>query len=133
MCQSWKSKKKLIDEELVPLEVRHGGSFNIRRLWGELIIVLREKSYMSLHTACGEIRDVSLKDNVITAKTDDETLFSILSRADNLQKIRDELSALSQKLTINFELNKSNRYIIEENKKGLVNLFGEDIKFKGEV
>ena len=83
MCQCGKRKKKLINEpdenellvslgsqfektnintnysqEIKVVNAVQNGSMNARYVWGTLVANLRRLNMMTLHTACGEIRDV---------------------------------------------------------------------------
>ena len=49
-----------------------------RFIWGTLVANLRRLNLMTLHTACGELRDIDLTANVLTVRVKEEYLYNIL-------------------------------------------------------
>ena len=96
-----------------------------KRLWGILTVKLREKNYVTLHTACGEIRDVSREGNLIKAVVYEEYLYNILTKQDNFDKILFELREINDKISLEFELKRVGKNKTKNNLQLLKNLFGD--------
>lgn len=89
------------------------------------MLLLRKTSFPILHTACGDIRDVSLEDNVLTIYTTEEYLFNIISKKENLELLREFAQKVNEGLTLDISLKKDNKIQIEENIKKLKSKFGD--------
>ncbi len=100
-----------------------------RRLWGVLTLKLREKKHVTLHTACGEIRDVVRVGDKITAFVYEEYLYNILTNVENFDKILLELKAIDAKITLEFILKQTGKTKNKLNLGQLQNLFGDALRF----
>lgn len=125
--------EEIFDEEIAPknkkvdVEQFIESDMSARKLWGVLIIKLREKNFVTLHTACGEIREVRRDGDKITAVVYEDYLFNILTSTDNFDKILFELKQIDDKITLEFVLKHTREGKIKDNLKALKNLFGDGL------
>lgn len=96
-------------------------------LWGSFIGLLRRENLMTLHTACGEIRDVELNDFVLKVKVYDEYLHKILTKEQNLEKIVFYLRQIDDRINVQFNLVKKGADYSLENLKKLRGFFGSEL------
>lgn len=96
-----------------------------KKLWGILTLKLREKNYVTLHTACGEIREVLREGNLIKAVVYEEYLMNILTKQENFDKILFELRQIDDKISLEFELKRVGKNKSKNNMQLLKNLFGD--------
>ena len=96
-------------------------------LWGSFIGLLRKENLMTLHTACGEIRDVELQGFVLKVKIYDEYLYKILTKEQNLEKIVFYLKQIDDRINVQFNLVKKGTDFSLENLKKLRNFFGSEL------
>lgn len=98
------------------------------KIWGILTVKLREKNHLTLHTACGEIRDIVREGNHLTASVFEDYLYSILTQENNFDKILFELKQIDDKITLEFIHKKRSREKFKENLQILKNLFGNKLR-----
>ena len=55
-------------------------------IWGKLIAVLRQRCEMSLLVACGDIVDVDIIEENFVINIDDNSIYEIVNKEDNLKK-----------------------------------------------
>jgi len=119
----------VLEKKRVNLNVlKKEGDLSARKLWGILTVKLREKNYVTLHTACGEIRDVWQEGNTIFAGVYEDYLLSILTNEANFAKILFEIKEIDDKLSLEFVYKKTNRAVAKENLDSLKKLFGDSLK-----
>lgn len=100
---------------------------NPYKLWGFVVIRLREQNLITLHTACGELRRIKLDGDNLIVEVNEEYLFKILTNPDNFSKISLELSKINDKIKLNFVLKvKENK--VQDSYNKLKVLFGEDLE-----
>lgn len=100
---------------------------NPYKLWGFVVIRLREQNLITLHTACGELRRIKLDGDSLIVEVNEEYLFKILTNPDNFSKISLELSKINDKIKLNFVLKvKENK--VQDSYNKLKALFGEDLE-----
>ena len=90
---------------------------------------------VALHTACGEIRNVEIDENVLTVFVKEEYLYNVLKNEDNFKNIEKVLKLVDANLVLNIEKQIPEKNIVLENKKRLLKLFEEKLKivdWKGE-
>lgn len=100
---------------------------NPKQLWGQFIYHLRKNNLMTLHTACGEIRDIKLENYVLKAFVKDKYLFNILTSSEINSKIALELKSINDKISIEFILKEKANSKIESNLLKIKELFGDEI------
>lgn len=137
MCK-FKSKKKLIndDGEIENLSssktetIKEKVEVNLKPnvIWGKVIYSLRQKNLVALHTACGEIRNVEIDENVLTVFVKEEYLYNVLKAEDNFINIEKVLRLIDNSLRLNVEKQIPEKNIVLENKKRLLKLFDEKLK-----
>ena len=110
---------KTTNEELSP-----------RRIWGKLVVRLKEKGLMTLHSACGEQRDVKLVNGKLIVNIRDEFTYNLIKKPENFQKIDLELKQINDKINVEFNLEKRSRSRLERNLLTLKELFGDEIDIK---
>lgn len=98
-----------------------------RRVWGELALKLRELGFMTLHSACTEVKDLTLIDGVLTAGVKDEFTLKILTEKDNFDKISLALKQIDDRISLQFVLKSASNNKILQNIKILRDLFGDDL------
>lgn len=98
------------------------------KIWGILTVKLREKNHLTLHTACGEIREIVRDEDHLTASVYEESLYSILSEAKNFDKILFELKQIDDKITLEFIHKKRSKEKFKENLQSLRKLFGDSLR-----
>ena len=85
---------------------------------------------MTLHTACGEIRDVELNGNVLTVLVKEEYLYNILKREETYAQILKIIKSIEGNLELNFVLVKKQEDKVKINLQKLQNIFGSDLIVK---
>ena len=103
---------------------------NARFIWGTLVANLRKLNMMTLHTACGEIRDVELSSNILTVKIKEEYLYAILKREESYKQILTLLKQINKDIELNFVLQKRQEDKIKVNLERLKSVFGADLIIK---
>ena len=83
---------------------------------------------VALHTACGEIRNVEIDENVLTVFVKEEYLYNVLKSEDNFLNIEKVLRLIDNNLKLNVEKQIPEKNIVLENKKRLQKLFDEKLK-----
>ena len=83
---------------------------------------------VALHTACGEIRNVEINENVLTVFVKEEYLYNVLKSEDNFLNIEKVLRLIDNNLKLNVEKQIPEKNIVLENKKRLQKLFDEKLK-----
>ena len=101
-----------------------------RRIWGKLVVRLKEKGLMTLHSACGEQRDVKLVNGKLIVNIRDEFTYNLIKKPENFQKIDLELKQINDKINVEFNLEKRSRSRHERNLLTLKELFGDEIDIK---
>ena len=101
-----------------------------RRIWGKLVVRLKEKGLMTLHSACGEQRDVKLVNGKLIVNIRDEFTYNLIKKPENFQKIDLELKQINDKINVEFNLEKRSRSRLERNLSTLKELFGDEIDIK---
>ena len=101
-----------------------------RRIWGKLVVRLKEKGLMTLHSACGEQRDVKLVNGKLIVNLRDEFTYNLIKKPENFQKIDLELKQINDKINVEFNLEKRSRSRLERNLLTLKELFGDEIDIK---
>lgn len=126
------SSEGLEPKKIENLEANSSTRVNLQNLsahalWGSFIGLLRRENLMTLHTACGEIRDVELKDFVLNVKVYDEYLYKILTKEQNLDKIVFYLRQIDDRINVQFNLVKKGTDFSFENLQKLRNFFGSEL------
>lgn len=85
---------------------------------------------MTLHTACGEIRDVELNGNVLTVLVKEEYLYNILKRDETFSQLTKIIKTIENNLELNFVLAKKQEDRVKINLQKLQNVFGSDLIIK---
>lgn len=98
------------------------------KIWGILTVKLREKNYLTLHTDCGEIREIVRENDHLIATVYEEYLFNILNDTENFEKILFELKQIDDKITLEFIHKKKGRDKVKENLQLIKNLFGDKLQ-----
>lgn len=102
-------------------------SVHPRKLWGNLLLRLRQKNYMTLHSACAEIRELKYQEQFVVAVVRDVITYNILTKADNFDKILLELRQINDTIQLRFVLKEYATNKIEKNIVILKKLFGSNI------
>lgn len=110
-----------------PLPKEELSNLSKRRIWGALVLKLRELGFMTLHSACAEVRDLNLVDGVLTAGVKDEFAFKILTDKENFDKISLALKQIDDRITLKFVLKKSSTSSVAQNLEILRRLFGDEL------
>ena len=85
---------------------------------------------MTLHTACGEIRDVELNGNVLIVLVKEEYLYNILKREETFSQLTKIIKTIENNLELNFVLAKKQEDRVKINLQKLQNVFGSDLIVK---
>lgn len=100
-------------------------NMSAHRIWGVVLVKLREARFMSLHTAGGEVRDISLEGNKLIAKVKQENLYNILTEQENFDRICLQLKELNDNLSIEFVFDPPKVKLGQTNLPKVKKLFGE--------
>jgi len=103
---------------------------NAKFVWGTLVSMLRKLNLMTLHTACGEIRQTELKDNKLTVYVKEEYLYNILIKEDNFKKLADILKNIKSDILLNFVLVPKQEDKAKINLEKLRKMFGDELVIK---
>ena len=119
------------DDVLATLTKKEGSlpkiNMSAKTIWGTLIGNLRRLNLMTLHTACGEIRDVSLEDTTLKAVVNEDYLYNILTKGQNFEKISFYLRQIDDRINVQFNLVKKGTDFGLENLQKLKNFFGSEL------
>lgn len=63
-------------------------NLSARQIWGKIIIKLREKHFVALHIACGDIVDVSFNGETFTINVTEDYIFELLKSEDNFAELK---------------------------------------------
>ena len=151
MCKFRQRKKKLINEpdkiELLGIEttskieaeseselkvrvVNVSQPKNARFIWGTLVANLRRLNLMTLHTACGELRDIDLTDNVLTVRIKEEYLYNILLRDVTYHQLLGLIKQIDSELELKFVLVKKQEDKMKINLQKVKDIFGDYLTIK---
>lgn len=83
---------------------------------------------VALHTACGEIRNVEINENVLTVFVKEEYLYNVVKTEDNFKNIEKVLKLIDNNLSLNIEKQIPEKNVVLENKKRLLKLFDDKLK-----
>lgn len=100
---------------------------NPYKLWGLVVIRLREQNLITLHTACGELKHLKLVDDDLFVEVYEEYIYKILTNPNNYAKISLELSKINDKIKLNFVLKLKENKILDSYNR-LKELFGDDLE-----
>lgn len=100
---------------------------NPYKIWGLVVIRLREQNLITLHTACGELKHIKFDGDNLVVEVSEEYLFNILTNPNNFSKISLELSKINDKIHLNFVLKKKESRVLDSYTK-LKELFGDDLE-----
>ena len=156
VCKLFKSKKKLICEpdeseitilnnskafqinnktiEENTLKIQVNNYSNVPKspkfIWGSLVANLRRLNLMTLHTACGEIREIDKSGNVLNVLVKEDYLYTILTKENNYKQVLDLLRQIEDNIELNYILKKKPEDKMKINLERLKNIFGEDLIIK---
>lgn len=155
VCKLFKSKKKLIcepDEAEINILKDIGTKPNIQSfenqntkiqvntyfnqpkspkfIWGTLVANLRRLNLMTLHTACGEIRDIELSGNALNVLVKEDYLYTILTKENNYNQILALLRQIEENIDLKYILKKKPEDKMKVNLEKLKNIFGEELIIK---
>ena len=151
MCKFRQRKKKLINEpdkiELLGIDttikveaependlkvrvVNVSQPKNARFIWGTLVATLRRLNLMTLHTACGELRDIDLTDNVLTVRIKEEYLYNILLRDVTYHQLLGLIKQIDSELELKFVLVKKQEDKMKINLQKVKDIFGDYLTIK---
>ncbi|MBQ9792476.1 MAG: hypothetical protein IJW32_01850 [Clostridia bacterium] len=152
VCKLFKSKKKLISEpdeveigvlkkektnnqafenQTAKVEINHiNQPKSPKFIWGTLVANLRRLNLMTLHTACGEIRDIELNGNTLNVLVKEDYLYTILTKDNNFNQILDLLRQIEANIELKYILKKKPEDKIKINLEKLKNIFGEELIIK---
>lgn len=99
-------------------------------LWGQVIYKLRVSSHTILHTACGDIRQVSLKDNQLTIYVQDDYLYNVLTKESNYKILQDILYQVNKNATLNIQKREKSKQNVEKDIFELKKKFGNLLNIK---
>ena len=151
MCKFRQRKKKLINEpekiELLGIEQPKQNKTegeedykvkvaninqpkNARFIWGTLVSNLRRLNLMTLHTACGELRDIDLTGNVLTVRIKEEYLYNILIRDVTYHQLLGLIKQIDSELELKFVLVKKQEDKMKINLQKVKDVFGDYLIIK---
>lgn len=85
---------------------------------------------MTLHTACGEIRDFRIENNILNVFVKEEYLYNILKKDDTCVILTKLLKEIDENLSLNFVLVKKTEDKAQKNLELLKNIFGDSLVVK---
>ena len=85
---------------------------------------------MTLHTACGEIRDFRIENNILNVFVKEEYLYNILKKDDTCVILTKLLKEIDENLSLNFILVKKTEDKAQKNLELLKNIFGDSLVVK---
>lgn len=121
MCwRFWVKKKRILTNN----------NLNAKHVWGKIIIYLREHHLSALHVACGDIKDVEIKENNLIAYADQEYIYSIISKQENQFEINNALNYFGFKLNFVVKLLDKPSLEVESDILTLKDYFDDYLKIK---
>ena len=115
-------------KEKTHIKIENVENMSAHKIWGIVLVRLREEGYMMLHTAGGDITDLKMQDGKIVAKVKQHNLYTIMTQEDNFNKISLELKQINDKLEIEFVFDPPKESPGKKNLPLVKNLFGEFLK-----
>ena len=85
---------------------------------------------MTLHTACGEIRDIELSGNTLNVLVKEDYLYTILTKENNYNQILALLRQIEENIDLKYILKKKPEDKMKVNLEKLKNIFGEELIIK---
>ncbi|MBR4002876.1 MAG: hypothetical protein IKI95_02250 [Clostridia bacterium] len=101
-----------------------------RFIWGTLVANLRRLNLMTLHTACGELRDIDLTANVLTVRVKEEYLYNILIRETTYHQLLGLIKQIDSELDLKFVLLKKQEDKMKINLQKVKDMFGDSLIIK---
>ena len=117
----WRWKKKRIVKK---------GELPAKVVWGKIVTRIRDLKLSALHIATGDITDIEIKGEVLIAKTDQEYLFGIINKEENLKEIENVIKFLGLKYKFKIELKDKPSEKINQDILKLKEYVGEYLKIK---
>ena len=111
-------------------KISNKASLSAKTVWGTLIGNLRRLNLMTLHTACGEIRDVKFDGTTLVAVVNEDYLHNILTKGQNFEKISFYLKQIDDKINIQFIKNVKPTDFAQENLQKLKSIFGANLEVR---
>ena len=85
---------------------------------------------MTLHTACGELRDIELLDNVLIVRIKEEYLYNILIRDVTYHQLLGLIKQIDSELELKFVLVKKQEDKMKINLQKVKDIFGDYLIIK---
>ena len=89
------------------------------KVWGLLLVILREDGYMTIHAAGGDTKEIELQDFVLTVTVREEYMFKILSSDENISVLNEEVKKINDKLSVVVEYKDSVKKSVKDNENKL--------------
>ena len=100
---------------------------NAKTVWGSVIYKLKTLNHIALYTACGEIRDVSFKNNVLIVAVKEDYLYNVIVLPENLNRIGSILKEIDKRIDVSVEKLSTKSNLGAENLNKLQSLFGKNL------
>lgn len=100
-----------------------------KTIWGKVVLYLREKKEIALHVACGDIRDVELRDNDFIINVSDGMMINLLE--DGINKIKNAIRWQGFDFNLKLKIKTNQKSAEEEDIEKLKNMFGDYLIVKG--
>lgn len=101
-----------------------------RVVWGKVVLYLKERKFIALHVACGDITSVSIDSNKFIITVDDGMLINLLREGKHEIENALKWQGLEMEVEINIKENILSKSESDLNK--LKSLISDEIKLKGE-
>lgn len=100
-----------------------------KNVWGKIVLFLKERRFVALHVACGDITDVSIEGNNLVINVEEGMLATIL--AEGKRELENALRWQGLDLNLEIKLKKSNLSGQEEDIKKLKTILGNKLTIIG--
>jgi len=97
-------------------------------LWGKVITRLRDKKLPALHIACGDVSDLRFENEKLVAYTDQEYLYSMISKEENFEEITKAIDYLGYKFKFEIKLKEKQSEKINKDIEKLKSYVNEYLK-----
>lgn len=100
-----------------------------KNVWGKIVLFLKERRFVALHVACGDITDVGIENNNLVVNVEEGMLATIL--AEGKRELENALRWQGLDLNLEIKLKKSNLSGQEEDIKKLKTILGNKLTIIG--
>lgn len=105
------------------------GSNSAKNIWGKVVLYLKERKFVALHVACGDITDVKIEGEHLVVRAKEGMIFDML--CEGRREIESALRWQGIELSLKIEQIEEKKDVAEQDIKKLSSSFGDYLKIYG--